>query len=99
MNSSIKVIVDKKTSHIRELVVNQKRSKKVSKRSHNAKKPNYPNFNSNSKNFNSHQHNNYTTHGYDNIKHKSFNSRISEGKVTVHLQKFIENQCHNSKVN
>lgn len=96
MDSPIKVILDKKSEHIRDLVVNQK-TKKPHK---NSAKKHSRSFNSRvsfgSRSFNTSPYNSYAR-GYDHVK-KSISPK-PKGIVTKELQAFIEYLCKSSDVN
>lgn len=108
MMSTIRLIVDKKTLHLRNLVVNQKskRSKNRNfKKSYNTHYGHtYYHDNFNNRDYNVHMSNNkyknnYNVRGYDYIKHNPKSLQKSKGIVTDELKICIENLCKNSEVN
>lgn len=115
MNSVVKLVVDEKTSHIRELISRQKPKKKTSKKrssSHSSyNSPFKQNCNSTIKfhgnnrytNDSKYNHNTSTNHynirGYDYVKQDSSSLHKPKGFVTSSLQHDIEDLCRKSKVN
>lgn len=109
MSSIVKLIIDKKTEHLRELVMNQK-SKKESKKNLHSKKYSNRNYNNQYKktynnvyektcqfqnNFNK---NNNNLRSYNYINTKPLNLPKSKGFVTKELHCYIENLCSDSQV-
>lgn len=106
MNSFVKLIVDEKTSHLRQLVVNQKANKKkkryprkcypsvrenvVSNKSYNY---------GNSYNYENHTNEYCASRGYDFVNNSPVHSSKKKGYVTNQLQKSIENLCKKEQVN
>lgn len=96
MNSPIKIILDQKSEHIRELVVNQKTKKprkslfKKSSRSVDSREP------YSSRSFNTFPYYN-APHGYDLVNKSS--SPKPKGIVSKDLQNFVEYMCKSSNVN
>lgn len=106
MNSPIKLIVNGKTLHIRELVVNQKSKRTRSKRfvcpKNSIKHARSLNNKYELKNVINDKNvlkYNYNVRGYDYIKHKTSNLPKSKGFVSYELQMHIENLCNSSEVN
>lgn len=115
MYSSIKLIVDEKTSHLRELIVNQKVNKKKRSKSYPRKnfssassKYNLSKWNVKSKYANTNNYSSYNNNtcafdpnarGYDYIRIKSADDPKPKGIVTNKLQKNIEHLCSSSQVN
>jgi len=107
MHSFITVIVDKKTSHLRELVVNQKTKKPRPKRyisSPRGGSNRSANFNSRDYYNNNNHRNEYSTpkndnsaRGYNHIKFKSSSPKPC-GTVTTELREYIENLLNTSEV-
>lgn len=97
MESFIKIILDEKSEHIRELVVNQK-TKKLHKNSFKKKRSRFVDSRvpSDSRSFNSFPYNS-NARGYDHVK-KSISPK-RKGIVTKELQAFIEYLCRSSDVN
>lgn len=106
MNSVVKLILDKKTVHLRQLVMNQK-SKKEHKKIHSKK--HYSNSNSDNQYKNTYnsfyektsqyqnnfkKNNNLIAYDYT----KSLNLPKSKGFVTKEFRRYIENLCSASQV-
>lgn len=98
MNSIVELIVGKKTSHLRELIVHQKINKYNKMRSISNHYNGYESrFNTKACNYNAHKYN-YNARGYDSIKNKSLESWKTNGFVTDKLRNCIEDLCVNSQV-
>lgn len=107
MNSVVKLVLDTKTTHLRQLVLNQK-SKREPKKVHSKKR--YSNSNFQNKNTynnfyqktpqyqNNFKKNNNNLMAYNYANTKSFNLPKSKGFVTKELQCYIENLCSDSQV-
>lgn len=109
MSSVVKLIVDKKTVHLRKLIINQKCKKEPKKvhpkkrysnsNSHSQYKNNYGNFYEKITQFQNNVKNNKNNLlAYDYIYKKSLNLPKSEGFVTKELRRYIENLCSDSQV-
>lgn len=110
MDSPLKLILDEKSIHIRDLVVNQKikktRKNAFKKSSNHADSKHFNKYSSNtypsytnSYNTSCNYNNNYNARGYNYVKTKSRNPFKPKGKVTEDLQSHVEHLCNSSKVN
>lgn len=87
MNSFITLIVSKKTSHLRELVVNQKIKSRPKRNTSSVRSANYQLLKPDDK-----KSHDKSARGYDDVNIKYHNSK-SHGTVTKNLKSCIENLC------